>query len=270
VSIFPKRTIPGKGVTIHWNFQGPAAGRKTLFPKVRIGVRDPLGKVQVLFDDHLLAFPAPTIREEAFPRRVSAFPGASLPLLVLASYLEGRQKRERLVSLLEGMQQGRHYYFHFPVPHLAPPGKYVLISELQVEGETKGSDTAEEDFFFVDNPRVEGIAADESGGWRAQVRNPGPESVPALLLEYPDGEDAVHSTIELAPARTSSISLRSSKAFLLYSEGRELLSLSFNRTPFCFRNQDFLFLAKNSPTGRKISVLHRESQQAYELEGAYA
>jgi hypothetical protein len=276
MSIFPKRTIPGKGVTIHWHIQGPQAGQKTLIPKAYIAVRDPSGFVHPLFDEHVLAFPAATIREQAQPAMPSGrtgglgIPGASVPLLVLASYLEGRQKRERLVSLLEGMQDGRHFYFHFQVPPLAPIGRYVLVSELRVEGKSIGSGTAEEDYFFVEDPKLEGVERDGAGGWSAKVRNPGPEPVQALLLEYPEGGEAMHSNLELPPLRTTSISLQSPKAFLVYSEGREMLSLSFDRTPVCLRNQDFLSLEKAAPSGRKISVLHRESQQAYELEGAYA
>lgn len=270
MSIFPKRTVPGKGVTIHWNFLGPAAGRKTLFPRAHIGVRDPQGKEHVLFDEHVLAFPSPPNPEKDARPPSSAFPGASLPLLVLAGHLEGRHKRERLVALLEGMQRGRHFYFHFPIPILAAPGRYVLVSELRVEGESLGSETAEEDFFFVEDLRAEETVPDGAGGFTAGVRNPGPEPVPALLLEYPEGGEAVHSALELPPAQSTSISLRSNKAYLLFSEGRELLSLGPDRSPFCLRNPEFLSLAKNSPAGPKFAVLHRESQQAYELEGEYA
>ena len=57
MSIFPKRTLPGKTVTIHWNFNTASLKGTHIFPLVRIGVKDPLGNITMLFEEHVLALP---------------------------------------------------------------------------------------------------------------------------------------------------------------------------------------------------------------------
>ncbi|WP_375587596.1 hypothetical protein [Flagellimonas aurea] len=49
MSIFPKRTLPGKTVTIHWNFNTASLKGTHIFPLVRIGVKEPLGEYHHAF-----------------------------------------------------------------------------------------------------------------------------------------------------------------------------------------------------------------------------
>ena len=63
MSIFPKRTIPGKGTTIHWNFNTAHLKGVHIFPFVRIGVKDPEGKINMLFEQNILALPNSTDTE---------------------------------------------------------------------------------------------------------------------------------------------------------------------------------------------------------------
>ena len=95
MSIFPKRTLRGSQVTIHWNFNTASLTETHIVPYVRIGVRAPDGQLTMLHDGHLLRLPG--LPAETPPVAVVAqtLP-KSVPLLVLADYLSGRQQRAAL------------------------------------------------------------------------------------------------------------------------------------------------------------------------------
>src|SRR5687768_811272 len=106
MSIFPKRTIAGQPVTIHWNLSVPAGLQTPITPFVRIGIIDPAGQTTLLFESHILVLPstgmaAPIALQQ---ENKSLYLHKHTPLLLLASYLSGKQKREKLIHMLNNIQ----------------------------------------------------------------------------------------------------------------------------------------------------------------------
>ena len=152
MSIFPKRSVPGGTVTIHWNFNTAHLTDVHICPWVRIGVKDPKGEVAMLFEGHVLGLPDPKDQhqDQDLPAPTLKYLHKNLPLMIIADYLSGRHKREKLVEILQNIQSGRHYYFTYHVAEDAPLGKYTLISEVHSGGETRYSKTAPDDFFEME------------------------------------------------------------------------------------------------------------------------
>ena len=269
MSIFPKRTVPGQPVTVHWNFNTAALIATHIYPFVRIGVRDPVGQLTMLFEGHLLALPNPEPLPPGPSPDEARHLRKNLPLLVLADYLSGPRKREVLVELLQSMQAGRHFYFVYPVPADAPLGRYTLLSEVHSEGQVRYSKTADEDFFFVERVEVAGATA-EAGASTATVRNPGPEPVPVKVVEYfPSRQPNVQVRTQELPAHGAlCLPLATEHTFLLYNEERQTLPLTASPAgPAYLRNQQLLGFDKPGASVPTTYVLAPGDEAGYELSG---
>jgi len=274
MSIFPKRTTRNSCVTIHWNFNTSRLTGAPIFPLVRIGVRSPAGAVTMLLEEHLLVLPGPADPGPVAAAKVA--PAANLPkstpLLVLASYLSGKRKRQTLVEMLEGMQSGKHYYFTFPVPASAPLGKYTLISEVHLDGQVKHSKTAAEDFFFVEEIQVTPLPGPPDGPGTTRVANLSPEPVPVKIVMYHPGQPLRREDVsvrELAPDSVTELPISGGTPFLLYSEERKMLPLFPPRGPHLLRNQQLLSLHKEENGQPAVYLLGPNEEDAYVLEGKY-
>ena len=270
MSLFPKRALPGQAVTVHWCFRGPAGDGEPLCPFVRIGVRDPAGTVRMLHEKTLIDFPPP--RPE--PGTVSfaslqpgdAPRGPMVPLLVLASYLEGRRKRETLAEMLVRLREGRHFYFHHVLAPDAALGRHTLISEIHWQGRVIPSATADEDFFHVE--RLEVVRGGRDGAGEVGVRNPGPEPVPARLVEAfrgSGGWEYRSRDLEIPSDSTHPLKAGGERNFLLFSEDREVLSLDPVSSPFCLRSPEYHALAKEAPSGIALHLLHARDESGFVL-----
>jgi hypothetical protein len=267
MSIFPKRTIPGQNVTIHWNLHAPALSGEHLYPFVRIGVRDPRGNTIMLFEGHIPVLPSigAPVSTDAANENTLLYLNKNTPLLVLASYLSGRQKRERLIKLLENIQSGRHHYFTYPVPADALPGKYSLLSEIHIDGITKYSGTAEEDFFYV-----ESINIDVSVPQTAMLTNLSPELLPIKILFYEAGRAIQSSDVqvfELKGNESKPISLDAGNMYLCYNEERIIIPLSSPAATHSIRNQQLLTLHKKEETEEAVYVMHKDEDISFRLTG---
>jgi|GEM_PF-718663 len=273
MSIFPKRTLPGQSVTIHWNFNTSSLASEHLFPLVRLGVKDPLGKLTMLFEDNLLVLPNASVApkdENALENSYGTHLHKNVPLLVLADYLAGRHKREKLVEMLKGIHSGRHYYFTFPIPPDAPAGKYTLLSEIYLDGNVNYSKTAEEDFFFVEKITLEAVATEERG-CVVSLLNHSSEPTPVKILEYVRTDGAMEARVrmlDLEPSQITTTLVKAADSFLLYNEEREVIPLQPTGSLRCLRNQQWLSLPKSDPNGQVTFVMNPISEEAYELSGA--
>jgi hypothetical protein len=271
MSIFPKRTVPGQGVTIHWNFNTAHLKGFHIYPFVRIGVKHPDGKETMLFEGNLLALPDQ--EKTNSDREVSnsyKYLNKNTPLLVFAEYLSGKTKKEAIVDILGSIQSGRHYYFYFPLSDKAMPGKYTLISEVHSNGEIRYSKTIADDYFFVEKLMVREIIKEESRS-TAIIFNPSAESVPVKLVECIYSGEQVQTSIrvfEISSFHESVISFSSERAFLLYNEERELIYLCDKDEVFPLRSQELLFLEKEAENVSTTFVLHNNNKDdAYQLNG---
>jgi hypothetical protein len=271
MSIFPKRTIPGKGITIHWNFNTSHLKNTHIFPFVRMGVKDPEGEVTLLFEGNILALPQsqePKLNEQSSKPHYK-YLNKNTPLLVLADYLSGPHKREVIVDILSAIQSGRHYYFHFAIPEDAALGKYSLISEVHSNGEIRYSKTAADDFFFVEKLVVHSIAQNENG-YIASVSNASPEVIPVKVMEcfYNEYEELTTTTVvfELQKHCVSQIEFKSASTFLFYNEEREVLSLCPDSTVFPLRNQQLLSLSKKESEKEVVYVIPVTHDESFKLE----
>jgi hypothetical protein len=267
MSIFPKRAMRNSTVTIHWNLMLPAGLESAVCPFVRIGINTPDGKTHLLFEEHVLllpstAAPAPTALQQADGYQ---YLNKHTPLLVVASYLSGKQSRERLAEILTNIQNGRHYYFSWHATADAAPGKYTLLSEMYIDGVLKHSGTAAEDFFYVEQLDVVAHA-----GGDVIIHNPGPEPVPAKLISYisgqyqrPEGLDVFY----IAPGESRSVDTSGKSVFLVYNEERITIPLHAFQQPRAVRNQQYLSLRKEEKGEAVTYVLPREGDNAWRLTG---
>jgi hypothetical protein len=266
MSIFPKRTLQGTSVTIHWNFNTSALKGTHWFPLVRIGVKDPEGKITMLFERHVLALPSLADEAEAVKEKKLLYLNKNFPLLFVAGCLSGKNSREKLVDILENIQGGRHYYFTFAVPDNAAPGKYTLISEVISDGEIRHSKTASDDFFFVEKVAVQN-PIHYNGQGKAALVNYSPEPVPVKLIEYYPGRDLLAKDVEafeLKGNEEREITFNSVNTFLSYNEEREVIPvLQAETVPL--RNPYFFALEKE--TENSTYIMHRDTDEAYVLEG---
>lgn len=269
MSIFPKRTVPGKGVTIHWNFNTSHLKDVHVFPFVRIGVRRPDGHETMLFEQHVLALPDYPVKNEvesgnATPRYLNK----NTPLLVLADYLAGHAKREVLIDILSSIQSGRHYYFHYSVPPDAPLGKYTLISEVHGDGHIRYSRTAADDHFFVEDIVLKSVT-DKMKKVVSVIENKSPEAIPVKVVECYRLDDKLKSNVrafEIAANTETSITCHSKKSFLLYNEERQVIPLTPGDGKFCLRNQRLLSIEKEDDDQRPVFVMEKNNDNAYVLK----
>ncbi|WP_024772538.1 hypothetical protein [Aquimarina macrocephali] len=263
MSIFPKRAIPGKTVTIHWNFNISALKNVHVFPWVRIGVKDPNGNVTMLFEEHVLGLPNPINDVTQEKEQSLKYLNKNVPLLLLADYLSGACKREQLIQILKNIQSGRHYYFTYTIPKNAPLGKYTLISEVHSSGEIKYSKTAVDDFFFVERITLNNIVEGEKKN--AVVINHSPEKTPIKIVEcYQNKQGELKTKVrvfEIEPLQKTTIKLSSNKEFLLYNEEREVLPLTTSSS-YLLRNQQVLEIHKKD---EKTYLLKKDKDEAYQL-----
>lgn len=247
MSIFPKKTVPGKTVTIHWNFNTSELKNKHIFPLVRIGVVAPDGAVTMLFEEHVLALPA----QQQYLRK-------STPLLILADYLSGSHcSKEQLITILENIQTGRHFYFTYQLAPDALPGKYFLLSEIHNNGQIKYSKTAPDDFFLVEKISIKNLKSAS-----VAVLNHSPEPVKVKLAEYYQDETPVKTDVsfyDLAGNEEKEIHFKSPAAFVLYNEEREIIPLASKTA--VLRNQQLLSLEKEDTT----FVWNKETDETFEL-----
>jgi len=267
MSIFPKRTIPGKPVTIHW-FIGMVSPSNTLqFAFVQLGVKSPDGKVTYLFEENVLLLPE-SYESSAKEEKIDA--GSvehnlprNTPILVLADYLSGRRKKEELVQILKRIRSSRHFYFIYPVPKDALLGRYELVSELYLDGVRHPSLTAEEDFFLVERVTVE-----NEGDGRFTVRNDSSEPVPVKIMEY-TGSGVSARLENVPPLGKLTIEVTSEVAYLLYNEEREVIPLFRRPGKRILRSPSVQNVEKTENGSRKVYVLPPDSDDAYILEDSY-
>lgn len=248
MSIFPKRTIPGKTVTIHWNFNTSHLNGAHLCPLVKIGVKDPKGNITMLHEEHVIAFPDPK-ENKMEPSQKLKYLNKNIPLLVLADYLEGPCKREKLVEILTNIQSGRHYYFTYTVPIDAPLGKYSLISEVHNNGNVKYSKTRLDDHFWVE--KISLVQTTGEGKERvAIVQNHSEQPTPVKIVRCCiDSKGHLQTDIqvfEMAPEETKPIAIPEEKVFLLYNEERETLALTETTPIYLVKNHEVLSINKKN------------------------
>lgn len=267
MSIFPKRTVAGSAVTIHWNLSLPAGMETTVCPFVRIGINSPDGNTYMLFEDHVLLLPSTAAPAPPGLQQSSSYQylNKHTPLLVLASYLSGKQSREKLAEILTNIQNGRHYYFTWAIPPGAPPGKYTLLSEMYIGGSLKHSGTAADDFFYVEQLDITTHAAGE-----VIIRNPGLEPVPAKLITYTAGHHQRPENLEvfyIAPGDSHAVNTAGKSVFLVYNEERITIPLHVCQQPRSLRNQQYHALYKEEAGEPATYVLSREGEEAWRLTG---
>lgn len=269
MSIFPKRTVQGKTVTIHWSIALESEPDRPLFPFVRLGVKSPDGELIYLYQKNILLLPKDY---QAHTGNADTANGSSsenhnlarnIPILILADYLSGKRKREQLVEILTRIKTARHFYFTYTVADDAPLGKYELISELYLDGNCHKSLTADEDFFYVEKVLVERSGADSFN-----LNNPSPEDCAVKIIDY--SVDGARSTLYNIPAMDSlTVNVKSSIAYALYNEEREVIALKSELEKRILRNQTLQSFEKNDGDSLKVYVLFPDNDDAYILEGTY-
>ena len=264
MSIFPKRTVPGKPVTIHWNFNTSHLKGAHLFPLVKIGVKDPHGKVTMLFEDHVIAFPDQKINE-VDPVKKLKYLNKNTPLLVLVDYLEGPCKREKLVEILTNIQAGRHYYFTYHIPENAPLGKYSLISEVHNNGNVKYSKTRLDDHFWVEKISLVNVTG-KGKNRIAVVHNHSEERTPVKIVRCSIDKEGYMETemeaFEMIAKETKPISIPDGKHFLLYNEEREIVALTEEEPIYLIKNHQILSLSKKNGLN---CLIEKDSEGAFWL-----
>lgn len=269
MSIFPKRTVQGKTVTIHWSVALESELDRPLFPFVRLGVKSPDGELRYLCQKNILLLPKDYQSDKEHEEIVNVTPpenhnlARDIPILILADFLSGKRKREQLVEILTRIKAARHFYFTYTVADDAPLGKYELVSELYLDGKCHKSLTADEDFFYVEKVIVEGSSEDSFN-----LSNPSPEDCPVKIIEY--SVEGARANLYNVPAKDSlTINVKSSIYYALYNEEREVIPLKREFGKRILRNQTLQSFKKNDGDSLKLYVMFPDNDDAYILEGAY-
>lgn len=269
MSIFPKRTVRNSAVTIHWNFNTAALKETHIYPFVRIGVKDPQGRVTMLMEKHLLALPPVLKVDKTEPEQKSLYLNKNTPLLILADYLSGAHKKEALAEILQHIQDGKHFYFIYTIPADALPGKYTLVSELYNEGNIKYSRTAADDFFFVESVVASDIVYQDGEG-TAVIENKSPEKTPVRLIEYQHNKQLEPDNInafELLPLEQKEVCFSSPRTFLCYNEERVFIPLWPDNEPAVLRNQQMITVTKETMQDDALFILYRDIDEGLKLSG---
>lgn len=263
MSIFPKRTLQNTSVTIHWNYNTAHLHEEAICPFVRIGVINPLGETAWLFEKHLPALPS-IQQEEKKKEKQFLYLNKNTPLLVLADYISGPHKKEKLVQILENLQTGKHFYFTYNIPGNAPLGKYLVVSEVHNGGHIRYSTTAADDFFFVE--KIEISRSHSNQLHQAVIVNLSPEPVPVKIIHYTPEQliTPLHIEVYEIPGNAATAALTVlPHSYLSYSEERELIPLAHAGVPRCIRNHQYLLLTKKEP--QQTYLIHNQTEEAFAL-----
>ena len=264
MSIFPKRAIPGNQVTIHWNFNTPLLKDTHIFPWVKIGVKDPNGKVTMLHEGYILALPNEENKPSNDEKPKLKYLRKNLPFTVIADYLSGKNKRETLIDILQNIQSGRHYYFTLDLPNDAPLGKYTLISEVHNSGHIRYSKTIDDDFFWVEKISAQ---QQESDSQTFKIINHSPEPTPVKMVNCFFENEKLKTKIdifELQREEEKIVTLQTKFAYLSYNEERQFIPLFESNPTFLLRNQQVLSISKEAST---VYLVKKDQDDAYELQG---
>lgn len=240
--------------------------RFPLTPFLRVTIKDPLGHVTTLFKDHVLLFPG----EERFVQDGPEHGAVSLSWLVWDRCLSEASpgSANEIKETLKRLHSGKHYYFPFDVSKKAVPGRYTLISEMQLDGQCLSSLTQENDVFWVDIVRLKGIKQHQQGRW-AMIENPSSEPVPAVLVRCPshgNGGIIQRESVTLPAQQVTELALRHDRCFLTFSEDREVIFLTGQGDlPCVIRNQGIESFQGRGASDHLALAVPRNSDTAFEL-----
>lgn len=220
----------------------------------------------MLFEKHVIAFPTPNKDEkELEPIKKPKYLNKNIPLLVIADYLQGPCKREKLVEILTNIQSGRHYYFTYNVPKNGPLGKYTLISEIHNNGNIKYSKTALDDHFWVEEVSListTGKGAEKTALIHNHSKEPTPVKIVRTAIDLKGLMITEIEAFEMNPEETKPILIPQGKVFLLYNEERETLNLTEETNSFLIRNQEILSINKKNGSD---CLLKKDDDEAFWL-----
>ena len=272
MSIFPKRSVRGGNVTIHWNLNTAAMFSRHITPRIRIIIKDPIGGEYILCDEHILCLPGV---KESGNNVNTTLPGPKylrkeLPLMVLANYLAAENDKEMFVEILTRIRDGRHFYFNYPVEPDAPLGKYQLTSEIFIDGKMIRSRTEADDFFYIEAIVISVIHADETA-CRFHVINNSPEPTPVRIITYDADKPLMAEAIEICMiggGETVEFVKAGKYHFVSYNEERIIVPVvNCEKKKRTIRNQEYLQLPEKKENGHKsINIIHRQSDEAYILQ----
>lgn len=272
MSVFPRRTIPGKSVMIHLCLNVAPQGNFPVTPFLKVAIRDPLGHMTRLFDGHVVLFPpedtpAQNGAEHGSSRETPAVPWMGLDRgLSETASICGTEAGETL----ERLHTGQHYYFPFRISDDAMAGRYTLVSEMQLGGKRLFSLTQDQDMFWVEVLRLNGIRQSEEGQW-ARVENPSSEPVPAVLVRCPgqDRDVSIQREYVTMPAQqVTELAVGHDKCFLVFNEGREVIFLAAQTSlPCVIRNQAIVSVRGRGASDHLTLAVPHDGDTAFELTG---
>lgn len=268
MSVFPKRTIRGKGVTIHWGFGALHKLGGLRFSHAKIQVKNPNGVLTTLFEKNFQILPYEKEEERISPNKMSkkSLSGVT-PLLLLSDYLSGpRINKKALTSHFERLGNSRHFYFYYDIPEEAPLGKYEILSEVFIDGIGYESNTKDSDFFFVEELTISNVSSIDKG-YVFEAKNHSPESCPIMIVEY-FSESISKKVLNMEPLESKRITC-SKDVCLFYNESRESIPITLSSKKV-FRNPKFFALEKEDDGVKKIYVMDSSNNNdAYIFEDSY-
>lgn len=258
MSIFPRKTVKGRGVTIHCCIcPGPLA-RPPAVLILEITVTDPAGR---------------------------CIYAAMRPVLLVASRVEDCARRhlpELAVPVMQGlsadiggpdafdaarriMQEGMHDYLHVPLADSAIPGRYVVCTNLWCDGARHASLTCADDWFLVEELTVEGLDA-VAGGRQVCVCNRSAEPVEATIVRYGQTEPIAAPNV-FGPAAVTQVDAGSGRAMVIYAEGRAVLPLWRGDAPLLLRSPRYRCFRASHAVAPSVLLVSEHEDRAHEIAG---
>lgn len=266
MSIFPKRTLRGKGVTIHWGLNFTHTANNLRYAFIRIQVKTPSKKVVNLCEDYIQLLPNLCNTKNENGEEGDKFLSKGTPLLLLADFLSGgRHKKQKLVELFKRINEARHFYFYYEIPENAELGRYDIVSEFYVDGKCYKSSTIEEDFFYVESIELNDIreVMDE---FHFSVKNNSSESCPIKMMEYDNNNKVEINITSLLPNEKRHLKCRKG-SYILYNEEREMLTLEPKDRKRPLRNPETFHFEKEEKEEKPKAYLILSNDEAFTLEG---
>jgi len=231
-----------------------------------------LGHMTKLFDGHVVLFPQEDTAAQNRAERGSSGETPAVSWMVLdrclseTASVRGTEVRE----VLDRLHTGQHFYFPFGISDDAMAGRHTVVSEMHLGGKRLFSLTQDQDMFWVEVLRLQGIRQSEQGRW-ARVENPSSEPVPAVLVRCPgqDRDVSIQREYVTMPAQqVTELAVGHDKCFLVFSEGREVVFLAAQTSlPCVIRNQGIVSVRSRGASDDVTLAIPHDSDTAFELTG---
>ncbi|WP_291960127.1 hypothetical protein [Maribacter sp.] len=249
MSIFPKKTVVEKRITIHTSFFFKNSSKSIL---ANFKITNPLGKVISMPNQEFFYFPKKT--SNYINNKNDYCEGQSG--IIYAKFLEQNLlASNNLTTLFDKFTLATHSYFSFKIDSDFPPGKYMVNSSFIIDGIQTKSNSSDVDFFLVEKLKI------TRNSNQIIIENLSPETTTFRIIYR--SSNLEHEFVESVAGNSSYAipsHIETDDAFLVYAEDQEIRPFFTGR--ISYRNPKVQYLSKRNSSFVKI-----DEENCFNLEG---